>query len=272
MPTFSNLIKTFTARLLAPFTLSVAFFGCSEPPDRLVLSSSRNGDGLEVYEQSQTIGIGMYSYTAYLVFNQKKVDVWHHTVPMLASAYPDLVIQFFSDAPDGWTIHMSPQHFTRSEFDRLVTLYAANKSQIDVDLLKGFVKTGTEKFRTIGRFVYGERPQPMVFKPVQLRYQPTKGSGFSDRAMISQEELVLQPDGQWQHYLAVTDKGMTQTSLALRGQLQREDDTLYFTPPPQSTWNEMPGSIRSDAVSGEEYLRSMVNEAGKRLDEVLVWK
>lgn len=253
----------------------VAFFAQScigGVEKKLVTQVSHNGHELRIYEFTQTVGLGAYSHGAHMFLDGKEISTWDPTWPIQPEIYPNWVVKTFSEAPDSWIVYVSPSKYSRSQFGQLVACYDANKAKVDADLKAQFTLYDTERFQIIGRFVYGDKPEPIVFKPTLSRYQPFTGYGFSEKAVIDREEIVVQPDGKWEFFLWQTEKGHSQGGSHLHGEIELQNGQLYFTPPADEGWVEFPVSVRADAASRLDYLRSFKDAQGRRLDAVFVWK
>lgn len=253
----------------------VAFFaqGCiGSVEKKLITTVSHEGHEMRIYEYIHTVGLGAYAHGAHMFLDKKEIGTWEHTWPIQPELYPQWVVRTFSEAPDSWTVYLSPSTYQRSDFDQLVACYEANKAKVDADLKAQFTRYDTERFQVIGRFIYGDKPQPMIFKPTALRYQAFTGFGFSDKTILTQEEIVVKPDGKWALHLTQADGGHVQGGEHLSGALSLHNGRLHFTPPPDTHWHEMPGSIRPDAADRETYLRGFTDAQGHRLDAVFVWK
>lgn len=253
----------------------VAFFAQScigNVEKKSITKVSHEGHDLQVYEFTRTVGFGAYAHGAHLFFDGKELSTWDHTWPIQPELYPDWVVKTFSEAPDSWIVYMSPAKYTRSVFDQVVACYEANKAKVDADLKAQFTLYDTERFQILGRFVYGDKPEPMVFKPTAMRYQAFTGYGFSDKTTITQEEIEVKPDGKWALLITQTDGGHTQGGNHLYGEILLQNGHLHFFQPHDTEWHEMPGSIRADAVDRETYLRAFTDAQGRRLDAVFVWK
>jgi len=239
---------------------------------KLITTARHNGHEMSIYEYTHTVGLGAYAHGAHLFFDKKEVSPWDHTWPMQPEHFGNWVVKTFSEAPNSWTVYVSPQKYSRAEFDQLVACYEANRASVDADLKAKFTLYDTERFQILGRFIYGEKPEPIIFKPTLSRYQPFTGFGFTEKAVIDREEIVVQPDGKWEFFLWQTEKGHSQGGSHLHGEIALQNGQLQFTPPPEDQWHEMPGSVRPDAAERLEYLRTFVDAQGRRLDAVYSWK
>jgi hypothetical protein len=236
-----------------------------------ITTAAHAGHKLEIYEFTTTVGLGAYAHSAHLFFDGKERSAWDPTWPIQPELYPNWVVHTFSEAPDAWIVYISPSACTRSDFDQLVACYQAHKDQVDADMKAQFTLYDTERFQVLGRFVYGTKPEPLIFKPTALRYQAFTGFGYSDKTTITQEQIVVNPDGAWALQITQTDGSLSQGGDHVTGKLKLENGRLHLTPPPYEQWHEMPGSIRPDAVDRETYLRAFTDAQGRRLDAVFVW-
>jgi hypothetical protein len=222
-----------------------------------------------IVQRSKKVGFGAKSQSAHLLFDQEEVDQWHHTWPLDPAVRAKWPIQTFSEQPDAWTIYVSPKQFSKQQFEQIIACYTARRDSIDQQLKASFDAYDEVQYQVIGRFIHAERPKPQVFKPTAKRYQVYADFGYTKGAGISQEELVIDPNGHWSLELTQTENKRSSSRQVISGHLRHENGQLVFTMPRSDQWAEVAGSIRSDAASQEVYLHSFEDAQGRKISAFL---
>jgi hypothetical protein len=248
-------------------------YSCFAPREELITEVKHNGHRLAVHLETKTVGLGVETFTPQLHLDGKAVAHGQGVVPLSLAAYPDWIVKTYSEKVNSWVVYVSPKDFQRTDFEQIVACYENNRTNFDAALqTKLGSKYATERYARLGRLIFGEAPQPLRFTSDSTRY--TLGDagnilGFTDKATIS-EYLSVQPDGKWELHVGIQEGGHSFGSPVAYGQLTLENGQTIFQPDLEN-WSDKEYTVRPDAGSRLDYLRSFKDAQGKHLYEVFVW-
>lgn len=254
--------------------VTIVGYRCVGSSEKKLVTVDHAGNQLQILRRSITSGIlpGIRSDTdedAVLTFNKKEIDAWQHTWPIQPELYPHWEVKTYSEDPQTWTVYVSPQQFSKTEFEQIIAVYEANRAMLDAALPKHFsdylIMQHCDKF---GRFIYGEKPRAVSFSATSNRYAPSSVYGFSDKAIINQQELIIQPDGRWELSVQQSEGEKKQGGNVANGQLTRRDSLIVLNLPPDDRWHEETFTLLPDAAGRADYLSEFVRADGKKLGDL----
>ncbi|GAB3893382.1 hypothetical protein GCM10028803_07440 [Larkinella knui] len=253
--------------LLSIIAVAGGLCGC-EPQDNPLVISTYNGHTLQLIDHTTVRSIGERNHQAVLIFDGKLVSDQNIGFPLLPENYSDWVIRNYdldlsSPEQTPWTVYMSPKTFTRAEYDQMIACFEVKWSEFD-STLTNFSTPNYGKSGRIERIVYGEAPQPMVFRPARLRYQTVYGPDADP-----EETFIIRPDGTWSFTIASNGDGSRFVANAANGTLLANNGQLSLEKPFEID-NPML-SVRPDMIdlSDPEYFQSFTDSTGKPLLSVI---